>query len=127
MSTFDGERETIRKAIMDYYHEGHVKADPALYEQILLDAWKMLLIDENGDLKTVDKKEYYSWYKPEEADESLKWETKILTIDVHENNAAVKLWIGNQEFGYVDYFNVMKIHGKWWIVHKISQRADKAP
>ena len=125
--TIDKEKEAIRQAIFDYYHEGHVKADPALYEHILHDAWKMFLIDENGDLRIVDKAEYYSWYKPEDADAGLRWQTRIHTIDVFENNAAVKLWIGNQEFGYVDYFNMMKIQGKWWIVHKMSQHAPHAP
>lgn len=127
MPTNTEEKETIRQLIMDYYHEGHVKADPALYEHVLHDEWKMFLLDEDGGLRIVAKEEYYSWYKPDEADDSLEWETKIETIDVFQNNAAVKLWIGNQEYGYVDYFNMMKIERKWWIVHKISQRADGGP
>ena len=112
----------IKKAIMDYYHEGHVRADPELYKKILHDEWKFYLFDDNEKLWIVDRREYLSWYKPDEVDEILKLETEFYYVDVTGNMASVKLRIGNQEFGYIDYFHLMKIEGKWWIVHKISQR-----
>jgi len=118
----DMEKEAIKKAIMDYYHEGHVKSDPSLYDQILHEKWKFFYLDEKGELITVDKETYKSWYKPDSLDPALRWETKFCYIDVSKHNAAVKIRIQNQEFGYIDYFNLMKIDGKWWIVHKISHR-----
>ena len=125
MNDLPAEREAIKTAIMDYYHQGHVKSDPECYRQILHDEWKIFYFDEQDKLCIADKEEYISWYNPNEVDDSLEWETKIYFIDVYKNNASVKLYIGNQEFGYIDYFNMMKIDGKWWIVHKISQRIDK--
>jgi hypothetical protein len=35
VESYKAEKEAIRKAILDYYHEDHVKSDPELYEQIL--------------------------------------------------------------------------------------------
>lgn len=121
---YQKDREVIRKAVMDYYHQGHVVADPKLYENILHDEWRIFWLDKNGKLKMADKKTYMSWYDPKKADKTLKWETKFVYIDVSKNLAAVKLTIKNQKFGYTDYFNLMKIDGKWWIVHKISQSLE---
>jgi cell division protein FtsI/penicillin-binding protein 2 len=116
------EEEKIKKAIMDYYHEGHVKSDPTLYNQILHDEWKFFYLDNEGKLIAVDKETYKSWYKPDKVNPELKWETKFYYVDVSKHNAAVKIKIKNQDFGYIDYFNMMKISGKWWIVHKISHK-----
>ena len=116
------EEELIKKAIIDYYHEGHVKADPQLYEQILHESWRFFMFDNDNNLKIVDKNEYCSWYDPEKVDTRLQWNTEFYYIDVFENNAQVKLKIETQDFGYLDYFNLMKINDKWWIVHKLSQK-----
>ncbi|MFX1390166.1 MAG: nuclear transport factor 2 family protein [Promethearchaeota archaeon] len=110
----------IRKAIMDFYHKGHVKSDPSLYEKILHDEWKFFLFDENKQLKIVDKDEYLSWYHPENVNKNLTWKTHFYYIDVTENIGAAKLKLECEEVGYIDYFNLMKINGKWWIVHKLS-------
>ncbi|MDH4219535.1 MAG: nuclear transport factor 2 family protein [Candidatus Aminicenantes bacterium] len=116
------EQEEIKKAIMDYYHEGHVKSDPTLYNQILHDEWKFFYLDDEGKLITIDKETYKSWYKQGKVNPALKWETMFYYIDVSKHNAAVKIRIKNQEFGYIDHFNMMKISGKWWIVNKISHK-----
>ncbi len=121
-SSEESEIETIKKVIMDYYHEGHVRSDPELYKNILHDEWKFFLFDQNNQLKIVDKAEYLSWYDPEKANINLNWMTEFYNVDVTGNNAAVKLKIECEEVGYIDYFNLMKINNKWWIVHKLSHK-----
>jgi hypothetical protein len=123
-ASYDAEREAIRKAIMDYYHEGHVKSDPALYEHILHPEWKFFLLDQ-GQLRIVDRDEYLSWYNPQDADPELEWETEFYKIDVTENIAAVKLRLECQKVRYIDYFNMIKLDGQWWIVHKMSYGVRK--
>jgi hypothetical protein len=120
----EAEKKAIQKAILDYYHEGHAKSDPELYKNILHPEWKFFLFDQ-GQLKIVDRAEYCSWYKPENAKPELAWETEFYRIDVTENIAAVKLRLECQEVRYIDYFNMMKIDGKWWIVHKMSYGVHK--
>jgi len=118
----EAEKNAIKKAIMDYYHEGHVQSDPELYKNILHDEWKFFLFDENKLLRIVDKEEYMSWYDPEKVNKDLNWTTEFYNVDITGNNAAVKLRIECEEVGYIDYFNLMKINDKWWIVHKLSHR-----
>ncbi|MFX0072927.1 MAG: nuclear transport factor 2 family protein [Candidatus Hermodarchaeota archaeon] len=118
----ESEIEAIKKAIMDFYHEGHVRSDPELYKNILHDDWKFFLFDQNEQLKIVDKAEYLSWYDPEKVNINLNWTTEFYNVDVTGNNAAVKLKLECEEVGYIDYFNLMKINEKWWIVHKLSHK-----
>ena len=74
------EKSAIKKAILDYYHEGHAKSDPELYKEILHDEWKFFLFHEDGKLRIVDKNEYISWYNPADLNESLTWKTKFYRI-----------------------------------------------
>ena len=119
------EIDTIKKAVMDYYHGGHVENDPELYEQILHDEWKLFWLDEDGKLNIADKKEYLSWYKPEEVNRTLHWETEFFYVDVTDNIAAVKLRLECENVMYIDYFNMMKIDETWKIVHKVSHAVHK--
>jgi hypothetical protein len=114
------EEAKIRQAIMDFYHEGHVQHKPELYDEILHKDWQFFFYDQDGKFQIVDKETYKSWYDPKDKDDSLEWKTEILNIDICGNNASVKLKIGNQNVEYTDYFNMMKIEGRWWVVNKLS-------
>jgi hypothetical protein len=118
------EKQAIQKAILDYYHEGHAKYDPELYDNILHSEWKFFLF-EGDDLKVVDREEFNTWYDPEKLNPELVWETEFYSIDVTGDIAAVKLRLENQIVRYIDYLNMMKIRGKWWIVHKLSHDVQK--
>ncbi len=121
---YEAEKAAIREAVLAYYHEGHVRSDPELYKQILHPEWRFFVLD-NGKLRVVGYDEYLSWYDPAKADPSLQWETEFCYIDVTEHLAAVKLRLECQEVRYIDYFNMMKLDGKWWIVHKMSYPVHK--
>jgi hypothetical protein len=118
------EEETIRQAILDYYHEGHAQSDYRFYENILHPEWKFFYLDD-GSLKIIDRDEYFSWYDPKDRDPDLEWETEFYHIDVTENLAHVKLRLECQRVRYIDYFHMMKIDGQWWIVHKMSHGVNK--
>lgn len=124
-NSYEAEKEAIRKAVLDYYHEGHVTCDPALYEKILHPEWRFMLFDGEGKLMIVDRSEYCSWYDPRDADPELTWETEFYSVDVTENVGTVKLRLECQKVKYIDYFHLMKIDGKWWIVHKMSHGVQK--
>ncbi|MFW9803852.1 MAG: nuclear transport factor 2 family protein [Candidatus Thorarchaeota archaeon] len=121
----ESEKKAIEKAIMDYYHEGHVHSDPILYEGVLHPDWKFFMQNDEGQLEIVDRDEYKSWYNPDEVDKRLKWETKFFYIDVTGKAASAKISIENQNVRYVDYFNLISQDGRWWIVNKISHPFHK--
>lgn len=121
---YEEEKQAIKKAIMDYFHEGHVVSDGKLYEEVLHPEWKFTRMKE-GELQIVDRDEYVSWYIPEKFDPELEWETEFYSIDVTGEVASVKLRIECQKVGYIDYFNMMKIDGRWWVMHKMSSHMKK--
>ncbi len=118
------EKLAIKQAILDYYHEGHAQFFPDLYAKILHPEWKFFLI-EQGNLRVVDREEFYSWYAPEKFKPDLIWETEFYTVDVTGDLASVKLRLENQNVKYIDYLNMMKLDGVWWIVHKLSHETLK--
>ena len=118
------EKLAIQEAILAYYHNGHAKYDPELYANILHPEWRFFLI-EKDELKIVDREEFCSWYAPEKRNSDLEWETEFYHIDITGNLAAVKLRLENQIVRYIDYLHMMKIEGKWWIVHKLSHDINK--
>ena len=114
------EKQAIRDAIMATYHEGHIKNDPELFLQILHPEWRFFRIDTEGQLGIQDRDAYVSQYDPANGRPPLDWETEIYSIDVTGDFAAVKLRIECSLVKCIDYFNMMKLDGRWWIVHKIS-------
>jgi hypothetical protein len=120
----EGEKQAIKKAILDYFHEGHVVSDGKLYEEVLHPEWMFTRMKE-GELQIVDRDEYVSWYIPEKFDPELEWETEFYSIDVTGDVASIKLRSECQKVGYIDYFNMMKIDGRWWVMHKISSHMKK--
>ena len=118
------EIECIRLDLEKYYVLGHAEYDPGLYEQILHPAWKMFQL-ENGKLAEVDREEFCRWYEPQNKDPELVWDFDIHTVDVTGDVAQAKLSLENQKVLYIDYLNLMKVSGKWWIVHKIFHQVDK--
>ena len=114
----ESEKEAIHAAIMATYHEAHVRNDPNLFMEILHPEWRFFRIDSEGKLGIQDRAEYVAQYDP--AKRPLDWETEIYAIDVTGDFASVKLRIECSLVKCIDYFNMMKIDGRWWIVHKIS-------
>jgi hypothetical protein len=124
MTDNNPEVKAIKEAILKYYHDGHAKYRPDLYEQVLHPEWKFFMLD-GGELNVVNREEFCTWYAPEKLNPDLDWETEFYSIDVTGNIASVKLRLENQIVRYIDYLNMMKIDGVWWIVHKLSHNAQK--
>jgi len=123
MVEHEKEIEQIEKVLVEYYVLGHAQYDPDLYKQVLHPDWKMFhLVD--GNLEKVDRDEFCRWYEPQNRDPELVWEHEILSLDLVGNSAHAKLRLENQKVLYIDHLNLMKIDGRWWIVHKIYHQVD---
>ncbi len=123
--TIDNDIEAVKKLILGHYHEGHAKHDWKYYEGALHKDWKFFLLTQEGKLNIVDRDTYYSWYDPKDYDENIHWETEIYYIDLTGNVGSAKIRLESEEVHYIDYFNLLKLDGKWWIVHKISHGTKK--
>ncbi len=117
------DKEIIKEILLNNYHKGHETSNGELYRPIFHKEWRIFWINEDSDkIEFTDKETYISWYKSENIVPELKWVTNILNIDIEGNLATAKIKIANQEFGYMDYFQLMRIKNKWIIINKISER-----
>ena len=114
------ELEAVKNIIMNHYHKGHAKHDYRYYEGALHKDWKFFMLNQEGKLEIVDKEKYFSWYIPKDYDENLHWETEIDYVDITGNVGSAKIRLECERVQYIDYFNLLKLDGKWWIVHKVS-------
>lgn len=121
----DKEIELAKQAIMDHYHEGHAKHDYKYYEGVLHDDWKFFMHTKDMNLDIIDKEKYCSWYDPKDYDENVKWETEFYYVDITGNVGSAKLRLECERVQYIDYFNLMKLDDKWWIVHKVCHANRK--
>ena len=118
------EIDRIKSDLEKYYVLGHAEYDPGLYREILHPEWKMVHL-ENGSLTVVDRDEFCRWYEPHNRNPDLVWSFEIFTVDVTGDQAQVKMRLENQQVMYIDYLSLLKVAGKWWIVHKIYHQVDK--
>ena len=102
---YEQEKQAIKKAIMDYFHEGHAVCDGKLYEGVLHPEWRFTRL-KDGELQIIDRDEYVSWYDPKNYDPGVEWETEFYAIDITGEVASVKLRIECQTKGFIDYFNI---------------------
>lgn len=114
-------KKQIENLLFNFYVKGHELSDGELYRSILHDDWQIFWMNQEGEIESTDKENYISWYKPENRNERLKWNAEILLLDIEENLAIAKVKLFNQDFGYIDYFNLMKEKGKWQVINKISK------
>jgi len=62
---------------------------------------------------------YLGFFKPRERRKNAGG--RIVSIDITDDIAAAKCEIKTSEYLYTDYFNMMKITDKWYIVDKIAR------
>jgi len=112
------EEQAIHDAILANYHEAHIRNDSSLFLRILQPEWRFFRIGAEGNLEIQDRAAYVAQYAAMKR--KLDWETEIHAIDVTGDCASVKLRIECSIVKCIDYLNMMKLDGQWWIVHKIS-------
>jgi len=117
---YSPEKAAVKKAIHDHYKEGKVKNDPKYFDQLLHKDWHFHTMD-HGNLRILDKAEYLSQYDPSKADPDIEWTLEFLTVEVDGNVGFAKFKLDFQTAHYIDYFSLMKLDGKWWVVHKMSR------
>jgi len=117
--------ETIKKALTEFYFGGLKNGDAKLLDQIFHDEFRMMSINNEGILSIVNKQTFLGWYETPRENNSEEWSFEVYSVDVTGHEASAKVRIENKQTKYIDYFNLLKIDGKWWIMHKIYKGFPK--
>ncbi len=72
----------------------------------------------NDDVVIYDRATYLGFFKPRERRKNAGG--KIVSIDITGDTASAKCEIHTEERLYTDYFNMMKLKDRWYIVDKIA-------
>ena len=105
----------IRETLTDYI-EGSTNGQPARLKSAFHKDLNLYYI-KNGDLKTWSGTAYIADTKEGKPTGE---KGKILSIDFENDIAVAKVQIAHPKAAapYIDYFMLLKIQGKWTIVHK---------
>ena len=109
------EEAKIRETLIDYI-EGSTNGQPARLKKAFYEGLNLYYI-KDGNLKTWSGKAYIADTKEgKPTGES----GKILSIDYENDIGVAKVEIShpNSPKPYIDYFLLLKVEGKWTIIHK---------
>jgi len=116
------DRILIEQTIADYA-EGGTAGDPHRVALAFEPSASMQFIKE-GTLQTVPIVRFFAdFIKPGVMQRRI---VRIETIDITDSAASAKVVIDYATHRFTDYFNLLKVDGKWLIVSKIFHRSELA-
>jgi|GEM_PF-1710506 len=116
------DKNLITQSIETYF-DGWMTGDTLRIGKVMHSSCNLKNIKEN-QVVIIDRKSYLSRFKLRPKLENSSG--KIISIDITGNIAAAKCEIEIPERIFTDYFNMMKLNDKWYIVDKISTSISKS-
>lgn len=109
------EEQLIRQTI-EMYFEGWRTGDTLKLGTAMHSTCKLKNIKED-EVVVYDRAKYLSFFKPRVPVDA---KTRIVSINITRDIAAAKCEIELPNRLFTDYFNLMKVDGRWYIVDKIA-------
>ncbi|MBN1273241.1 MAG: nuclear transport factor 2 family protein [Candidatus Aminicenantes bacterium] len=108
------EKEEVRKALENYFFKGKLESDKQLLSEIIHEDYRLFNVHK-GRLEKYVRSDFFSWLGGKN---DIKF--KIGYIDITGGVAAVKVIEDAGNHMWVDYFNLVKVDGKWWIMDEVA-------
>jgi len=112
----DDEAEEIRRAIEEFYFAGSNQQDFSLIER-LFHPDTLLVYNHEGRLATLTQEQWRARFDPARA--GIEWERRIEFVDVAGTVASAKVVSTSAAVQFIDYFNMVKVEGRWLVVNKV--------
>jgi len=110
----DTEKKAITQAIENYFFKGKLESDKKLLSEIIHEDYRLFNVH-NKKLDKYIRADFFSWL---DGENDIKF--TIDYIDVTGGVAAVKITEDAGNHMWVDYFNLVKVDGKWWIIDEVA-------
>lgn len=117
--TFTKEYKAIEDVLLNHYSKGNIEADSSIQKPAFHEVAAMYNVDDNGDLAGGPVAESL-FPAVDSFDKSENPLVAIAYIDIAGNAASARVDSDNiSGYGFSDYFNLLKVQGKWQIINKI--------
>lgn len=111
-----GDKQKITQTIETYF-EGWMTGDTTKLGAAMHRTCQLKNIKDD-DVIIFDRSTYLGFFKPRPRRKNAGGE--IIDIDITDQTASAKCEIHTEERLYTDYFNMMKLKDRWYIVDKIA-------
>jgi len=125
LSTAFADDVTSIKKVLNNYFQGYQRADSKLIQKAFHQDTKLISVD-NNKLDALNLKDWViSIDARREREDFRKGSMQILTLDITQETAMVKLHLNFEKFEFIDYLSFLKVENKWIIVGKIFHFQEK--
>ncbi len=114
--------EALIRATVQTFFDGLAVGDTAKLSAAMHTTWQLKFVN-NGVFGSRDKRSYLSGFKPHPKGNA---QARILTLHRTGHAAGVVTQITNGPNRFTDYFNMLRIDGRWFITDKVSMREEVA-
>jgi|SRR6476469_8866479 len=111
------------RAVVNTYFDGWAVGDTARVSSAMHPSCHLKFVDAKGVFGDRDKKAYLSGFKPRPKGDT---QGRILALSRTGHAGAVTAQITSGTSRFTDYFNLLRIDGRWYITDKVSFREDLA-
>lgn len=121
-----GERHEERevRAALDHYLQGHATGDGAHFRLVFHPDSK-LYFNRDGKFTTRTAEEYITGATGKPAADEAQRRRRIVSVDVAGDAAQAKVELDYPTVLFTDYFNLLRVDGKWMIVNKTFHASPK--
>jgi hypothetical protein len=109
------EREV--RAALEHYLAGHATGDGAHFKMVFHPDSK-LYFNRDGQFSTRTSADYIAGASGKPAADEAQRKRRIASVDVTGDAAMAKVELDYPTVFFTDYFNLLKVDGKWLIVNK---------
>ena len=106
------------RAVVERYLHGLKFNDTTDFHAAFWPDAKLLFVKKDGSLGQLSQQDWYKMFAGSAGKEE-KGDLKILSVDITDNAASVKVIETYPTSVYVDYLNLLQFGGEWRIVNKI--------
>jgi Putative lumazine-binding len=116
------DKSKIESVINDLYFEGWMTGDTTKIGKAMHATCHLKYYRDNK-FSDISRADYLSRFKPKAKEAGSSG--RIVSLDITGNIASAKCEIETTKALFTDYFNLIRIEERWFIVDKISTRVDK--
>lgn len=114
----------VRRIVDEHYFAAHRTGDGAPLRGVFIDEGRMMWV-QDGQLRVRASGEYINGFAGKPAPDERQRKRRVVFTDVTGDVAIAKVELDYPDALLTDYFSLLRLDGKWKIVHKTFHRQPR--